>query len=295
MADVPVTLVAGYLGAGKTTWLNQWIAAGVPAGALILVNDFGTINIDAELIAYRDDRVLRLTNGCICCSLSESLSAQLASITRWADRPTAVIIETSGVAEPARIADLVRVSRVFTLAETVCLVDGASLSARLADERVARLVAGQIAAADRLVVNRLEDCDETSRATTLATLDRLNPAVASQYEPAAPIHSSAEAHTTAARLVPKNGGPSPAWARCVIRYDAPVERAWLNAILTRYSDVVVRAKGVLPVADGPRVFQWSGGRARWTATHRAVAVGQLVAIGFAGERFDAFVAETTPA
>lgn len=289
MNEVPVTLIAGYLGAGKTTWLNARIETGLPAGALILVNDFGTINIDAELIAYRDDRVLRLTNGCICCSLSESLAVQLADIARWEKRPSAVFIETSGVAEPARIADLIRVSRAFTLEEIVCLVDGESLQARLADARVAALVEGQIAAADRVIVNRLEQASPETSAWVTDTVARLNPAVSRRHGDEAVTESTTPgpSFTPAAPVE----GRGPAWARFSIRFTHPVDRRRLEAILDRYRDVLVRAKGMLLENDRCMVFQWSGGHARWTATMRTFGAGQLIGIGFEGPRFDALAAE----
>ena len=73
---IPVTLLTGFLGAGKTSYLNARLRRGIPPGSLILVNDFGDINIDAELIEYRDEQILRLSNGCICCTLGGSLAEQ---------------------------------------------------------------------------------------------------------------------------------------------------------------------------------------------------------------------------
>ena len=72
--SIPVTLLTGFLGAGKTTYLNLLLSRDAPRGSLILVNDFGDVNIDAELIDYRDESILRLTNGCICCTLGGSLA-----------------------------------------------------------------------------------------------------------------------------------------------------------------------------------------------------------------------------
>lgn len=294
-AGVPVTLIAGYLGAGKTTWLNARIAAGLPGGALILVNDFGTINIDADLIAWRDDRMIRLTNGCICCSLAESLAAQLAGIARWSRPPSAVLIETSGVAEPARIADLLLVSKAFRLDTIVCLVDAASLDRRLADTRIAELVVAQIAAADCLSINRLPG-DGAARAAIHARLDALN-AAASRHETAldsVPIDDTPRPARTAVEAmgVARGSaieGTSAAWARFALRKQAPVNRKEIEAVLARYADVLARAKGVLRDAGGPMVFQWADGQARWSATSRAAGVGQLVGIGFRGRRFDALV------
>jgi len=101
---LPVTLVAGYLGAGKTTLINRILAADTGQKIAVMVNDFGAINIDARLIQARDGGVLQLANGCICCSIQSDLKAQLRDLIRAADRPDHLVIETSGVSDPARVA-----------------------------------------------------------------------------------------------------------------------------------------------------------------------------------------------
>src|SRR5580693_3293971 len=101
--SVPVVLVAGFLGAGKTTVVNHLLANAGGMRIAAVVNDFGAINIDAELIAGASDGVVSLANGCICCSLEGDLLRTLASILRRTPRPDAILIETSGVADPADI------------------------------------------------------------------------------------------------------------------------------------------------------------------------------------------------
>ena len=100
----PVTIIGGYLGAGKTTLINRMLAdPELPQDTAVLVNDFGDINIDESLIRSQsqDGTVLGLSNGCICCSISDDLSKALDQL---AELPiNQVILETSGVAEPARV------------------------------------------------------------------------------------------------------------------------------------------------------------------------------------------------
>lgn len=286
---IPVTLIVGYLGAGKTTWLNARIETGLPAGALILVNDFGAINVDAELIAYRDDRLIRLTNGCICCSLSDSLAVQLARIARWEVPPTALYIETSGVAEPQRLVDLFRVARCFRLEETICLIDASSVLHSLSDERVGTLVAAQVAAADTLSINRLSEHSGTQQNTLEERLRRLNTNAKAALNSATNNNNNTGESTDLKLDHGLSCRPTrPAWARFALSKPDPVSREYLDAIFYRYADSVVRAKGVLRTTDGKHaVFQWSGQSARWTAAAGRSGVGQLVGIGFAGKNFDA--------
>ena len=104
---VKIVLVTGYLGAGKTTLLNSVLANDRGLRAAVIVNDIGEVNIDAELIgasgAIESDNVIPLTNGCICCTLSDDLAAQLGEIAASGDFDY-IVIEASGVCEPMPIA-----------------------------------------------------------------------------------------------------------------------------------------------------------------------------------------------
>ncbi|MTD52372.1 GTP-binding protein, partial [Escherichia coli] len=100
---VPILLVTGFLGAGKTTVVNHLLAHAAGRRIAAVVNDFVAINIDAELIAGASDGVVRLANGCICCSLEGDLLRTLSTLLRRDPRPDHIVIETSGVADPADI------------------------------------------------------------------------------------------------------------------------------------------------------------------------------------------------
>ena len=100
----PITIIGGYLGAGKTTLINRLLnQPELPSGTAVLVNDFGDINIDESLIQSESDNgnVIGLSNGCVCCSISDDLSQALDQLNSLPI--SQVILETSGVAEPARV------------------------------------------------------------------------------------------------------------------------------------------------------------------------------------------------
>lgn len=286
---IPMTVIGGFLGAGKTSYLNALIQAGLEPGALILVNDFGDINIDSALITYQDDRVISLTNGCICCTLGGTLAEQLAEALRFAPRPTAIYIEASGVAEPARIADIARVSRQLRLAEVVCLVDASQALTNVDHPHIGAAWKAQVRAADRLLINR-QVADPDHRARVAALFDTLNP-TAERVE--IPLHENVpapEVAPPAPRFVPTKGaGGGHPWSTVTLSLEGEVDPEVVDRLLGEHADVVVRAKGFLRCrghAD-PRLLQFSGRRALWQAALRPPVPPRLVLIGLEGPRFTA--------
>ena len=152
----PITLVGGYLGAGKTTLINRLLTQPeLPSGTAILVNDFGDINIDESLIRSESDNgnIIGLSNGCICCSISDDLSQALDQLNAL---PIAqVILETSGVAEPARVWQHCHYPG-FSPKATVVVVDAVNFHQRSQDKYVGQLVTAQTAQTDVLVVSKTE-------------------------------------------------------------------------------------------------------------------------------------------
>lgn len=105
---IPVTIVTGFLGSGKTTFVNHVLTADHGLRLAVMVNDFGAINIDAKLIEKQDRSVISLANGCICCNIESDLIDQLDHLANQANRPDGIIIEMSGIADPAKVIGTVR-------------------------------------------------------------------------------------------------------------------------------------------------------------------------------------------
>src|SRR6201994_985916 len=155
---VPVLLVTGFLGAGKTTLVNHILAHAAGRRIAAVVNDFGAINIDAELIAGATDGVVSLANGCICCTLEGDLLRTAAGLLRRTPGPEAIVIETSGVADPT---DIVRnlmdpvIWREAPLETVLCVVDATTQLEALNDA----LLRSQIRAADVVALSKVDLVD----------------------------------------------------------------------------------------------------------------------------------------
>ena len=101
---LPVTVIGGYLGAGKTTLVNHLLRHAGGRRIAVLVNDFGALPIDADLIEARDGDLLAIAGGCVCCSYGSDLMDALAALLERSPRPDHLVIETSGVALPGSVA-----------------------------------------------------------------------------------------------------------------------------------------------------------------------------------------------
>ncbi|WP_262713542.1 CobW family GTP-binding protein [Pedobacter aquae] len=101
---VPVTILTGFLGAGKTTFLNHLIAENPHKKFVIIENEFGEINIDSQLVINTDENIFELSNGCICCSVNGDLAALLNKLVTGPYDYDHLIIETTGIADPSAVA-----------------------------------------------------------------------------------------------------------------------------------------------------------------------------------------------
>lgn len=151
---IPVTILSGYLGSGKTTIINRALAGDHGLRLGVLVNDFGPVNIDASLIAAEGDDLVELSNGCVCCSIGDDLGEAMSAFAARPNPPQHLLLEASGVAEPARIAASAGYWPGFELDAVVVAADAETIEARVNDKYVARLVRSQLAAADLIVLTK---------------------------------------------------------------------------------------------------------------------------------------------
>lgn len=153
---MPLTIIGGYLGAGKTTLINRLLAEDHGLNLMVIVNDFGAINIDAALIDTAQDDLIALSNGCVCCTMADDLTQALSAATDRTPRPDHLIIEASGIADPAAIAITARAVPDLGYGGILTLVDALNIDAQLNDPLIAPQITQQISSADMIFVTKTD-------------------------------------------------------------------------------------------------------------------------------------------
>lgn len=156
MRAIPVVVIGGYLGAGKTTLVNGLLRRAQGRRIAVLVNDFGDIDIDADLIEARDGDLLSLAGGCVCCSFGSDLMRALERMRSLATPPDCILIETSGVGLPGAVAASASLLTGLHLAQIAVMVDARAIRAQAADRYVGDTVLEQLRQAQSLMVSKSE-------------------------------------------------------------------------------------------------------------------------------------------
>lgn len=311
MSDpIAVTVIGGYLGAGKTTLVNH-ILRTADHRIAVLVNDFGDINIDADLIESQDGETISLANGCICCSLVDGLAGALATLKEVEPRPERLVIEASGVADPATVAAYGH-SPGLALDAVIVLTDAETVRSRAHDKYVGDTVLSQIRAADVLVLNKVDLIEPDQVAEARSWLREENETAllieAERSEvPTAVLFGVAPSASDAVRYDETDGHgaaehdhgghadqvfESWSWTNT-----EAVSRAVVEDLMAELPDSIVRAKGVLRLLEEPdrtmilqRVGQrWSLRRAPKGSPR--VAESRLVLIGMRAAIDDDWLSE----
>ena len=156
---VPVTLLTGFLGAGKTTLLNRILNGEHGLRVGVLVNDFGAINIDAELVAGVEQNTISLTNGCVCCEIRDDLVNSLEQLLTREEAVDYVILEASGIADSEGIVMTFlnpRYEGLLRIDSTTCIVDAVGVFEHGDNERLNLLKLRQIGFADMVILNKVD-------------------------------------------------------------------------------------------------------------------------------------------
>jgi G3E family GTPase len=293
-APVPVLLITGFLGAGKTTAINHILAAPHGRRLAAVVNDFGAINIDAELVTGASEGVVSLSNGCICCSLQGDLLRTLSTILRRDLPPDGIVIEASGVSDPA---DIVRslldpaIWRSAPLDAVVCLADARQAldEPQLAADPLYR---SQIAASDFVVLNKTDLIAEPERDEARTRIGAIAPGVR-QFECAfgnippevlfgAGLREPLPAARRAFSAAPPSRFETFDW-----QGNAPLSLVRFQAVIGALEPQLVRAKGILLFHEQPgqpMLFQLAGRRATLGAAPPPTAGSGAVRLVLIAER-----------
>ncbi len=199
---IPVTVLTGYLGAGKTTLLNRILSEDHGRKYAVIVNEFGEVGVDNDLILNTDEELFEMNNGCICCSVRGDLIRTLHGLL--SKRPgiekafDAIVVETTGLADPGPVAQTFFVDHFLqqktALDSVTTVVDAKHIALRLADSREA---VEQIAFADQIVLNKTELVSAEELRDIEARLRKLNPL--------APIHRAQRSNVALDKVLGRGG------------------------------------------------------------------------------------------
>jgi G3E family GTPase len=195
---IPVTVLTGYLGAGKTTLLNRILSEDHGRKYAVIVNEFGEIGIDNDLILNTDEELFEMNNGCICCTVRGDLIKTLHGLLNKGGNFDAIVVETTGLADPAPVAQTFFVDGYLRskteLDSVTTVVDAKHIALRLDDSKEA---AEQIAFADQIVLNKTDLVSEDELRKVEARVRRINPL--------APIHRAQRSNVDLEKVLARGG------------------------------------------------------------------------------------------
>ena len=282
---IPFTVIGGYLGAGKTTLLNHLLLHNEGRRFALLINDFGDINIDAELIESKSEKQINLANGCVCCTLSDGFFEALETLKALTPPPEHIVVEASGVANVANLAQYGQ-GDGLTLDGIIVVADAETVIDRANDKYVASTVRRQLEAADLIVLNKT---DLVSAEQLRSLRDWLG-----ANSGGARVLETVRGRVPTALLLGVAGGPRASggehrahesYAAWSYRSDRCLDEARVHRFLEGLGEEVIRAKGLLALSEGGCLEVQQVGR-RVELRHRPErpAPGcQLVVIGLADQ------------
>ncbi len=246
MPRLPMTVIGGYLGAGKTTLLNRLLAEDHGQRIMVMVNDFGAINIDAALIASADGDTITLTNGCVCCTMGADLFMAMGDALDRRPRPDHLVIEASGIADPARIATAARAEPDMTYGGIAVVVDAENWPRLADDPQIGAQIRGQVTVADLLLISKTEGGQPAGLAPRLAALSAAPQIDLPQCAAVAPLLLGGIAP---AQTGPK-GSAHPAYLGWSHDSNTAMTREALATKLAAAPAALYRIKGLVAAPDG---------------------------------------------
>jgi G3E family GTPase len=241
----PFTVIGGFLGAGKTTLLNRLLRSATGRRFAVLVNDFGALDIDSRLVVDHGGDTIALANGCLCCTIGDSLVTTLLALLEKPDRFDHIVVEASGVADPGRIADLGVLDTRLERDGVVVVVDAGSVRERAADRRLSDTITRQLAAADLLLLNKTDLADDVTALRRWLSAQSPAPVIEAKH---------AEVPVDLLFGLPRHGVPTLTdapgeFASWSYEWVEPVERDVVLGMLRTAG--ILRAKGIVRFADSP--------------------------------------------
>lgn len=288
--SLPLTVIGGFLGAGKTTLLNQLLSKPGGRKIAVLVNDFGRINIDADLIQSRTMDTISLTNGCACCTVAGDLTRVLIELASRTEPPDAIVLEASGLADPRAIAQVALVNPALKLDGILSMIDAETGFDRANDPDCRDTFCAQIGAADLIILNKLDLLDSTRQAAVREWLKAEWPdkAVVETVQAVVPVDIALGIGTKRSSFSVSHHGHTKGFESWSFTSDVPLDAGFLEQLLRDIPVSVLRVKAVLWLSNDLEyrtVYQRVGHRfsySRGRAWNGETPSSSLVLIGLSG-------------
>lgn len=252
---LPVTVIGGYLGSGKTTLVNHLLRHADGMRLAVLVNEFGELPIDEDLIEAEDDTLISIAGGCVCCSFGSDLTGALLDMARMQPRPDHLLIESSGVAIPSAIVGSVSLLDGFRADGIVILADGENLRRSAADKYMGDTVLRQIADANIIILNKADLVSAAALADTRAWLAGHKPDVRIIETTQGTVPPGAVLDS----FLTPNAAPGPHHDTAnlemlTLALSGPIDVDQLATALTRDDMGIIRAKGFVTARSGQKTL-----------------------------------------
>lgn len=264
---LPVTIIGGYLGAGKTTLVNHLLRHAEGVKLAVLVNEFGDLPIDEDLIEAQNDQMISIAGGCVCCSYGNDLTQAMIDLSGLDQKPDHILIESSGVAMPGAIASSVSIIDSLHVEGVVVLADSETIREQAVNDFIGDTITQQLLDADLILLNK---CDLIGQDSLTDLKDWLrckapDAAVLQVHYSNVPTEVVLQHYARSEVVGTQVFHPhADAFESTIVTFHKEVDAASVAEMLACPDLQLIRAKGFVPTSEGMRAIHVVG--RRWTVS-----------------------------